>query len=156
MYFNDDSKIRVADILISEAITSYENWLKYFCLSYRLKNERLNLLKIDLVLPSFWEKPPEPGSPPEWLKEGYFYADLNRPIHPAAGETLRKIVSDRENDFEERLWKESVMTLYVLEGLRLHLVIAAAHSAHSKKSGYIMPEDINAAAAWKCWAWPWC
>ena len=47
------------------------------------------------------------------------------------------------------------MTFYVLEGLRLHLLTAAAHSVSRKAEG-VWDVDVHEAAKWKCWAWPWC
>lgn len=158
MYFNDDPKVTLMDIMIHQAVVSYEPWLARFSGFYWNRNKPINLGKISLPLPDSWPRPEKVADTPlpEWAQKDYTFEELSRKIEPSVPRALRDLGRPNEGRFEAELMKHGAMTLYVMEGLRLHLMTAAAFSAYHNKKPGITGDDVIQVAGWKCWAWPWC
>jgi hypothetical protein len=156
MYFNRMQEVRVMEIIVYQAAASYEPWLKRFGAPYWEGNERVRVGDISLHLPSSWPAGQLMGGLPEWLQREYSFDELNRKIHPSAPGALYDIGRPHEQNFEDQVVKLGGMTLYVLEGCRLHLMASAAFSASQNKEPWVTGEDVREVAKWKCWAWPFC
>jgi len=156
MYFNRSQEVGLMGIIIHQAVASYEPWLRRFGGSYWSKNERVCVANISLRLPDSWPPSELKTGLPEWFQREYSFEELDRKIEPSTPETLYALGRPHEDHFEDEIVKQGGMTLYVLEGLRLHLMASAAFSASQNREQTITGEDVREVAKWKCWAWPFC
>jgi hypothetical protein len=97
MYLDEPPRIHIADILIGNAVLSYDLWLNLFFPEER----QLVPSEISFDVPEIWPLGTQhKGDAPEWAKQKYSRTDLRRPINPSVIQALRSIVKESDKEFE--------------------------------------------------------
>jgi hypothetical protein len=147
--------IDIIDILIRQSLMTYEGWLFTLFKTYPPDKQEINISEIHLRLPENWPKGTESAGTPEWAARGYSYEQLNKQFDISALIALHSIGFNKVEEFSKEVAQKNIMSLFLVESIRLHLMTAAAHAAFHGE-GIVKEKNIREAGEWRCWAWPWC
>src|SRR5215813_6333537 len=124
MYYNENPEVRIIDIMINTARTTYRPWLTAFGKPYWDTQRSLQISNIQLTVPDFWPKATQESETPEWATKSYSYEQLNKDISNSAAEFLYSVGVHNQEEFEKLFFTYSMISFYIIEGLRLHIMSA--------------------------------